>query len=590
MMQTIRQICFFIGLLAGCFAGQYAFGQTPAAPRPSQAQDTVRTVQIVFARTYRFMTLDSNLQVQVLTGDVQLVQGNTRFRADSVLFNEKENFIEAFGNIHIKEADSINIYAQYLQYQGSKKLAVFKKSVRLTDGNSTLYTDHMEYDLNGKVGTYLNGGRLESKQTTLTSKKGFYYADIKDVYFYEQVKLSHPDYALATDTLLYNTGSEVATFLAPTTIKSGKAIINTREGFYDLKLKKSRLSKRSIVKDSSSVIIADDFAFDDRTGLGEARGNVRFTDTLQKIQLFANTVFFNRTQKSFLATDKPVMLIVQGTDSIYIAADTLFSGLTGQLKKLQNKGYIKAFDTADTATQNAKDAVHAAAAPKNPYRVRLDTTLQVPDTILKDTLSLSLASADTAERKPGSDTLRFITGFRNVRIFNDSLQAVADSMFYSGIDSVFRLFYEPVLWSKENQLSGDTIYLYTRHQKADRLYLFENAILLQQISPAYYNQLKGRVINAYFTDGTLSEVEAKGTAESIYFATDKDSAYIGMNRTEADKIQMLFAKRALQKVKYISSIKSTTYPIRQLPEDKQKLEGFKWLAERRPKDKLALFQ
>ncbi|MBM3440779.1 MAG: hypothetical protein FJX94_07980 [Bacteroidetes bacterium] len=63
-----------------------------------------------------------------------------------------------------------------------------------------------------------------------------------------------------------------------------------------------------------------------------------------------------------------------------------------------------------------------------------------------------------------------------------------------------------------------------------------------------------------------------------------------MTRTEADKIEMLFDNKQLQQVKYIRSIKSTTYPMRSIPEGKAKLEGFEWRNERRPKDKFSLFQ
>ena len=84
-------------------------------------------------------------------------------------------------------------------------------------------------------------------------------------------------------------------------------------------------------------------------------------------------------------------------------------------------------------------------------------------------------------------------------------------------------------------------------------------------------------------------MKAKGSSESIYYAQDEDSAYIGMNRTTADMIDMFFQNKEAKKVKFTSSVKGITYPIRQLPEDKKKLETFKWLEQRRPKNKLELF-
>ncbi len=637
---------FRLGLLCCllmCMHGLYA-QQKSAPPRPSQASDTVRVVEILKTNRFDFKTIDSVTQLQILVGEVQIRQGATLFWADSVVYNEKANFMQAYGNVHIKEADSVNIYSQYLQYDGNKKLATFRNNVKLSDPNSTLYTNEMDYDMNGKVGTYRNGGRIESKQTTLTSKGGYYYADIKDIYFIGDVKMSDPEVALASDSLLYNTSSQVATFIAPTTIKSGKSVINTREGYYDLKLKQAKFGSRSRMQDSTSTMVADDFAFDDKTGFGEAKGNVQYKDTAQGALLFANRVFFNKEKKNFLATEKPVMVVVQKSDSVYIAADTIYSGLMQDLAQMKN-GYISAFDTVkgkqvlqvDSILSNdsivivttdsaqaitdsvsivqQKDSVVApiTTAPvlekpvvlpaKDSVATKKSPVLkEKPVLVLTDSIQLPaadsnlVAAVDTTEKKrirpkEELDTIRFITAFRNVRIFNDSLQATSDSLFYSGVDSVFELYHNPVAWSKGSQVSGDTIFVFTENKKPKRMYVFENALLVQNVydTAAFFNQIKGRTINAYFIDGELDYVKAKGTAESIYYAQDDDSAYVGMNRTTADMIDIYFKDRSPKKIKYSSSVKGTTYPIRQLPDDQKKLSNFQWLESKRPKSKLELF-
>ncbi len=646
-MQRIGLLC----LLVVCFSAVHAQTKSPP-PRPSQTSDTVRVVEILGANRFDYKTVDSVTQLQILTGNVKIRQGGTLFYCDSLIYNEKINFMQAYGNVHIKEGDSTNIYSQYLQYDGTKKLATFKDKVKLSDGNSILYTEDMDYDMNGKVGTYRNGGRIESKQTTLTSREGFYYADIKDVYFIGNVKMSDPEVVLASDSLLYNTTSQVATFIAPTTIKTGKSIINTRDGYYDLKLKKAKFGSRSIMQDSTSYMVSDDFAFDDKTGFGEAKGNVHYRDTAQGFMLFSNRVFFNKQTKNFLATEKPVMVVVQEKDSIYIAADTIYSGLVKDLAMMKG-GYIKAFDTVkgvnvikvdsllatkDTVAVILKDS--NAVVIKDTIAIAQQDTIAivqkdtiaiaqvVPPVIVKDSNlvkqdsiaitkpfiknrqrpvlqkdsipvikdSIAIAATDSViikkiRPKEETDTMRFITAFRHVRIFNDSLQAVADSMFYSGVDSVFELYHEPIAWSKGSQITGDTIYVYTENKKPKRLYVFENGLMIQNVkeSAGFFNQIRGRTINGYFKDGELDYVRAKGTAESIYYAQDNDSAFVGMNRTTADMIDMYFANKAAKKVKFTRSVKGTTFPIRQLPEEQKKLPAFQWLENKRPKNKLELF-
>ena len=68
-----------------------------------------------------------------------------------------------------------------------------------------------------------------------------------------------------------------------------------------------------------------------------------------------------------------------------------------------------------------------------------------------------------------SSDIRYFQCYHHVRIFSDSLQAVCDSLFYSARDSVFRLFTQPILWASNSQVTGDTIYLYTKNKKADRM-------------------------------------------------------------------------------------------------------------------------
>lgn len=593
----------------------HAAAQQVPLPRPSQSSDTVRRVEIINADRFDFKTIDSITQLQILIGKVKIRQGATLFFCDSLVWNEATNYMQAYGNVHIKEADSINIYSQYLQYDGARKIALFRKNVRLSDANSTLFTEEMEYDMNGKVGQYRNNGRIESKQTTLTSRQGYYYADIKDVYFTGNVKMSDPDVVLASDSLLYNTSSQVATFIAPTTIKSGNSIINTREGYYDLKLKKAKFGSRTRMQDSTSVMIANDFVFDEKSGLGEAVGNVLYKDTAQGLLLFSNRVFFHKINKNFLATEKPVLVTVQEQDSIFIAADTIYSGLLKDIKNLK-KGYIKAFDSSTAINDTDSTAMTAAtdslpAAGNVPLTNTVQTAASAPATDTGATqpplssaitptntagnnisIENKLAAKDTIRQQITiSDTLRFITAFRNVRIFSDSLQAVGDSLFYSGADSVFQLYYEPAAWSRSGQITGDTIFIYTQNKKPKRLYVAENGFMVQEVAagPSYYNQVKGRVINGYFQNGELESVEASGSAESVYYIQDNDSAFVGMNRSKADRITLYFSNRNANRVKFTRSVEGTTHPIRKLPQAEKQLEGFRWEEFRRPKTKLDLF-
>ena len=149
----------------------------------------------------------------ILVGHVKIRQGKTLLYGDSIILNTTLNTLEDFGNVHINDADSVNIYASYLKYMGSTKKAYLRKKVKLTDGKGILTTDSLDYDVNLKLGSFKNGGKLVRNKTILTSTEGLYYGETRDAIFRKKVELIDPENNIITDTLEYNTYSQLTNFL-----------------------------------------------------------------------------------------------------------------------------------------------------------------------------------------------------------------------------------------------------------------------------------------------------------------------------------------------------------------------------------------
>ncbi len=540
-MLAKKIIFFFIVLIIV----QSAIAQRPAA---DSAKPEGKKLDILRAGRLNFLKIDSLHDYTSLAGEGEsqprVKQEKTIFSADSMIINQVDNTLEAFGNIHINDADSVHTYAQYLKYLGREKKAFLKKKVKLTDGNGELTTEELEYDVTLKIGTYLNGGKVKNKKTVLTSKEGYYYGDTKDIFFKRKVVLIDPAYKIVTDTLQYNSSTEIATFTSPTTISdTGRLVIKTREGYYDLKNKRGILYKRSVIDDSTYTFTADDMAIDDSTKLSEFRGNAvyRGKDTAQGFDMIANNIKTDRKKDILLATQKPILLIKQGRDSIFVSADTLY---TARLSDLMKTRFVP----------NIRDSA------------KTDSLIQ--------------------KNKPDSSSNKFFEAYYHVKIFSDSLQATGDSLFYSLQDSVFRLFKSPVVWAKENQITGDTIYLYIKNKKPERLYVFENAMAISKVdSSGYFNQVKGRTINALFNDGKISFLKARGNAENVYYGQDDQKKFIGVNKSNADIIEVLFDDSQPTRVTFRSNLDGTSFPMRQVNHEDLKLRSFKWLDAIRPKSK-----
>ena len=537
----MKKLALFLATLTFCMSAFKSFAQI-AVPFKSKTGDSTQTVYIWHSDTLRELRRDS-IAIQSLFGHVKLQSDKTLFFTDSLAMNHKDNYIEAFGHVHINDKDSTDIYSDYMKYFVDTKNIIFQKNVQLNDGKGTLSTDELHYDMNMHIGDYYNGGKVVNKNTTVTSREGTYYADTKDVYFKKNVKLVDPAYDLTADSLLYNSEQQLATFITNTFIRdSSGRTIKTREGFYDLKNHRAQFGKRPTITDKGETITADNIHFDDSTGISTAQGNAVFRDTVQNLTLISNLMIANKKTNSFLATQKPLIILKQDKDSIYITGDTVYSS-------------------------------------------------NIPDSVLNRPDSVQGMAIVRTAKNPSDSSLRYLQIYHHVRIFSDSLQAVADSCYYSGLDSIFRLFINPVAWAGGYQVTGDTMFLYTKNKKPDRLYVFENSLVVGKTYTNMYNQIKGNTLNGYFKGGVIDYMRTQGSAEAVYYIKDDSMALVGVNRVnKADIIDLIFLDKQLNKVVLRQDADGIMYPIRKVNPDEMKLRNFKWLEERRPKTKYELFE
>ncbi len=653
-MNYIKFFCLFLFsiLLTG---NNDLFAQ---ANTTATREDTTKKVHILSnTKTLTFQTIDDSTKLTIVSGDVKLRQGNALLYCDSCVINSRTNVLEAWGKVHIIDSDTAHITSNHLRYMGNSKLAYLDGNVKLTDGKATLTTPDLEYDMETNIGTYKNGGKVVNKKSVLTSREGYYYADLKDVYFKKNVLLKDPAYNIDTDSLLYNTTTQTTRFISQTVIRdSSGRVIKTREGFYNQQTGKAEFGSRPEIIDGKTSIRANRVAFDDSTGVYQAEGNAIIIDTAQGTTIIGGLIYQNRKTEAVLATKKPLMIIKQENDSIYITADTLFSArLTDKFGRASLM--IDTIRATKDSVINKKDTVQNILTDSLLAKRRTDTTgvknLKVDDKdsaliIAKDSsLSRSamdkLAKSDSLvidparetrlvrvnekdnapnitsdsllSRKPPvkpedrdslvvdtikgatamainekDSTNRYFEAYRNVRIFSDSLQSVCDSMFYSFKDSIFRLYKDPVVWAQKSQITGDTILLFTKNKKADKVEAFENSFLVNRLEDDVYNQIKSARMDGWFVDGNIDSVRAKAFAECIYYIQDDDSAYTGINQSQCDIIDIYFENKELDKVVFRSAVTGTLWPIRQKSPQEMQLQGFRWLEERRPKTKYEMFE
>lgn len=521
-----------------------------------QAADTSEkvNVEIVKAGFIEYVKTDSNTFNKLLY-DVQLEQGGTMMYCDSAYLYTATNNVEAFGNVRIIQPDGTRTSSNYLKYTGNTKKAYLKENVELTDGKDNLNATEVEYDLNTKIGVYNQGGTLHSGETVLNSVSGTYNVRSKDARFVEDVHVYDPEYTIVSDDMGYNTDTKITVFYDSSTVTSDSSILKTFCGTYDGDQQTAHFPCRSSIQTAEQYMEADSLYYNKVQGYAKARGDVIAIDTAQELTLYCQRSDMDEFKKTTLATIKPVMKKMNGEDSLFIRADTFFVAPVTPVPDS-----IKIIKTVGRG------------------RKKKEVEVMIADT--------TAPPADTAE-------LRYFIGYHNVKIFSDSMQGLCDSISYSQKDSIMRMMYEPILWSRRSQITGDTILLYTDSSKIKKMYVPDKAFVVSQTGPdkaKLFDQIQGKTLTGFFEDNALEEIIVKPNAEAIYFAKDEGGAYIGVNEASSARMRALFKDQAIEFIIFEQDVKQKMTPLEKADLPGLKLNRFKWLEEKRPKTLQEIFE
>ena len=315
-------------------------------------------------------------------------QDNATLVCDSAYFYLTKNSFEAFGNVHINQADTINIYSDNLNYDGNTKIAVLTNNVRLTDNQAVLTTNNLIYNMATKIGQYENGGKIVNGKNTLTSQNGYYFTHSKDAYFRYNVEVRSPEVLIKSDTLKYNTISKIAYFFGPTNIYGKSDTLYTENGEYNTTNDQASFGKKNLYTQNSKSLKGDSLFYDGKRGFGRAVKNIVFVDTAQKIELRGQLGLYRKKDESITVTKNAYVVFVTekdslSKDSIWLTADTLKSRVLRKMDLYQMRERVR--------LMALKDRLKADSIKQAAY----ETANQAPEvdmeTILSDSSGIDSA-------------------------------------------------------------------------------------------------------------------------------------------------------------------------------------------------------
>ena len=198
--------------------------------------------------------------------------------------------------------------------------------------------------------------------------------------------------------------------------------------------------------------------------------------------------------------------------------------------------------------------------------------------------------ADTLRSSVLLDSTRLIRAYYGTRFFRNDIQGVCDSMVYKTKDSAVYMFKNPILWNLDYQIFGDTIKVYMNDSTVRWAHVPAFAFATQQKDTAFFDQLSGKDLKAFFKEGRLDKVDVSGNVRTIFYPQERDSTFTGLNYAESSFLTMYLKDQKMDKLIMYNKVDGSLTPIPKITPAQLYLPDFHWYEEIRPRDPADIFR
>ncbi|WP_317192379.1 OstA-like protein [Sphingobacterium faecale] len=543
---------------------------------------------------------------------------NVKVYTDTMRYNSLSKMTYFFGPTNIKptsneEGKNENLYTERGTYNTGTGIADFNKNNLYTEGSKFLKGDSLHYERSKGVGEafrnvvfvdtldkfFAYGGRglyTQSEESILMTEKPYIITVVKE----------------NQDSTADSSAAPIAPKAKEKKKKEGQDEVKTQEEITDKEKKKAEgidPKPKTAPRDStlheakmdsvymtadtlySRMILVKDYKplelnlsrdggkleADEDVDYGDDEGtettdstNVNIKDSIQQQLQIVEEV----AQQEVVSPAKPVIK----KDSIKTPVPLKPKNAIIEPNRIGDRQNIGSTLKADSILR--QKAVVPTANHADTLINRALRTAQAPDSISKAPDSLNTAQLDTART-------RIVRAYYNVRLFKSDLQAVADSVYYGMVDSMFRFMGRPMIWSQGSQISADTIYMQIINQQMDNALLKDNAFMVNAVSDSIkFNQLKGRKITAFFANNNIDKLFVDGNAENLVFTEDEKTKLIKeMFHDRGGRIKVKMEGKKIIDYTTIRKVDQKVYPFVLITQENEILPGFIWRPQDRPTSK-----
>jgi len=520
------------------------------------------------------LTTSMGREYREIKGPAQFLHDNTLILCDSAVWDTQANIVDAIGHVKIIQKNT-TLYSDNIKYLADQSLAQVRGNlVELVDNEGgRLRTNFIDYFTKDSIGMFYNGGCLMNKDSSfIESSNGYYYAKEDRFLFQMKVEMQSDTVLMKTDSLAYLAKENKAVFLTKTLAWQGDGFLMAKGGWYDRNNEYIHFSNDVYIKTKNNEIWAKEIDFDRKTGNAKLEYDVQVLDTAQSAIILADRVNYTSKPESIVLEKEPSIALFtvenEVRDTLFFSADTIIYQ-TRLHKDVDSSVITISKQRRDLSKRDPITEIYSSLKAKASLLNKKNS-----DTVNVDTLTVNM---DTVK-------VKFLTAFKNVKFYRSNIQGVCDSLQFNSLDSLIRLYKEPIIWNENKQLSADSIQVILSGRKLKKAELNSSAFVVMQEDSSHYDQVKSADIIIFFDDGKLSKFDALGSA-SVLFFFEEDSVLTTMNEKECKALSATMLNNKIHRVRYFENINSNAYPLFNLPDNKQKLKGFKWADEKRPKNR-----
>jgi lipopolysaccharide export system protein LptA len=519
---------------------------------------------------------DINKKYAEFNKNPQYVKNDQKAWSNRMTYDGNKEEVTLIGDAHFEDSVSI-ASAEVIRHNEKTGVTVLEGNAFFQDKDRTLTGDTITYD---------------SKNETYSTRGRSHIVDSEQILDADRVDyLKEREVGIATGNVIFTDTLEKMTVFCEYAEHSKKRDFLKAYGGRDSLGQPARPLLIKVIDGDSLFISADtlmsfvpvDSAKSTKNDGQRLTSTEPLIDISRPDSLQEDTVFSER----FLKITKG-----QSLDSVQMAVrdslqlDTMILADSSLVQILQ-----KPLDTipSDVQQEMEKENGEITELIDRPDLEPIDDPVDTTATPLLDLLGdLDFEEDQTLNVEPaknrGKDKKeeRLILAFKDVRIFKSDLQAICDSLSYSSLDSTFRLFRKPIIWSDTSQFTAEHIRIQLADGAIDKIFMDEKSFIVNTPDELFFNQIKGRNSIAYFDSSELRHVRVVGNAESVYYALDDAEAYIGVNKTVCSEMKIIFGNNEVEGIVFYDKPSANLYPMKEADHDGLKMEGFSWQLEKRP--------